>query len=335
MTDKRKEILDPNFMDNEFSIVFDQDSKRKMSSDYFLANYRNLMKRYVSNGKPSEDTKNSYYSSIDQFIAWCMLLKIDIFKVNEQQLLYYRQILVNKEYKPASVKFKLTAIRRFYHVAEKYGLIEKNPAADVHAQRDPDAYMPILKYLTIDQLSAILNSLDESEESTLRTKVIIFLMAVEGLRTVEIFRMNVQDIYGDQKAIYVHGKGHNDMVYLRDDSMTLLTKYLNMRTNAGDYPTPVFTSLSNNSKGHRLSRHNIRTSVDNVLSGLGLKSPGKSCHMLRHTCGTLLYKETKDLQIVKEVLRHRSIEMASRYSHVQDAMLSRYTNAIPIKPETD
>ena len=30
---------------------------------------------------------------------------------------------------------------------------------------------------------------------------------------------------------------------------------------------------------------------------------------------------------------YRSIEMASRYSHIQDAMLSRYTKAIPIKPE--
>ena len=145
--------------------------------------------------------------------------------------------------------------------------------------------------------------------------------------------MNVQDIYEEQKAIYIHGKGHNDMIYLRDDSMELLQKYLNMRTNAGDFPTPVFTYISNNSKGHRLSRRNIRESVDETLEKLELKAPGRSCHMLRHTCGTLLYKETKDLQVVKQVLRHRSIEMASRYSHIQDAMLSRYTKAIPIKPE--
>ena len=74
-------------------------------------------------------------------------------------------------------------------------------------------------------------------------------------------------------------------------------------------------------------------SIDETLEKLNLKAPGKSCHMLRHTCGTLLYKETKDLQVVKQVLRHRSIEMTSRYSHIQDAMLSRYTSAIPIKPE--
>lgn len=327
------QLLDPGFMANEFNIVFGNSGNQKMSPDYFLANFRSLMKRYISNGKPSDDTKNSYYSAIDQFLSWCFALKVDVFKVNEQQLLYYRQVLINKDYKAASIKFKLTAIRRFYYVASKYELIEKNPAADVHAQRDPDAYMPVLKYLTVDQLSKVLHSLSEDEEVSLRTKTIIFLMAVEGLRTIEIHRMNVQDIYEEQKAIYIHGKGHNDMIYLRDDSMELLKKYLNMRSNAHDFPTPVFTSISNNSKGHRLSRRNIRESVDEILEKLELKARGKSCHMLRHTCGTLLYKQTKDLQVVKQVLRHRSIEMASRYSHIQDAMLSRYTNAIPIKPE--
>ena len=328
------QILDTSFMANEFNIIFGYSSEeRKMDPVYFLANYRNLMKRYVSNGKPSNDTKNSYFSAIDQFISWCMALKTDIFKINEQKLLYYRQVLINKDYKPASVKFKLTAIRRFYYVALKYGLIEKNPATDVHAQRDPDAYMPILKYLTVDQLYLLLNSFNEEEEKSLRAKVIVFLMAVEGLRTVEIHRMNVQDIYDDQKAIYIHGKGHNDLIYLRDDSYELLKKYLQMRTTSHEFPTPVFTSLSNNSMGKRLSRQNIRETIDTALASLNLKAPGKSCHMLRHTCGTLLYRETKDLQVVKQVLRHRSIEMASRYSHIQDAMLSRYTSAIPIKPE--
>lgn len=328
------QLLDSSFMTNEFNIVFgDSSEEKKMDPAYFLTNYRNLMKRYVSNGKPSNDTENSYFSAINQFISWCAALKTDIFKINEQKLLYYRQVLINKEYKPASVKFKLTAIRRFYYVALKYGLIEKNPAIDVHAQRDPDSYIPVLKYLTVEQLYSLLNSFNEEEEKSLRTKVIVFLMAVEGLRTVEIYRMNVQDIYDDQKAIYIRGKGHNDLIYLRDDSYELLKKYLQLRITSHEFPTPVFTSLSNNSLGKRLSRQNIRETIDAALKSVNLKAPGKSCHMLRHTCGTLLYRETKDLQVVKHVLRHRSIEMTSRYSHIQDAMLSRYTKAIPIKPE--
>lgn len=330
-----KDLIFNNFLDNEFSVVFNQNENKKMKPEYFLANYKTLLKRYLSNGKPSKDTENSYYSAIDQFIFWCNRLKLDIFKINEQHILYYRSFLIDKNYKAASVKFKLTALRRFYFVAIKYKLITENPVLDVHAQRDPDAYIPVLKFLTSNQLQQILNSISEDNEKDLRTKTIIALMAIEGLRTIEVYRMNIQDINFELKTIYIRGKGHNDMIYPSLPVMKLLFKYVNCRNSDHSYPTPVFTSTSNRSRGKRLSRQKIRESIDKVLKDNGFKEPGKSCHMLRHTCGTLLYSETKDLQVVKQVLRHRNIEMTSRYSHIQDGLLKRYTSAIPIKPEGD
>ena len=321
-----------NFFKEEFGIIFNQNgSNETISSHYFIVNYKSIMIRYISNGKPSEDTKNSYFSNIDQFLEWCSIINMDPFKINEQHLLYYRSMLINKNYKPSSVKFKLTAIRRFYFVAMKYKLINENPALDIHAQRDPDAYIPIIKFLTLNQLQSLISSIDEETEKELRTKTIVYLMALEGLRTIEVYRMNIQDINFELGMIYIKGKGHNDMIYPSEKTMRILNKYINMRFSAGDFPTPVFTSTSNNQKGHRISRTNIRVSITEALKKLGLKIQGQSCHMLRHTCGTLLYGSTKDLQVVKKVLRHRNIEMTSRYSHVQDALLNRYTNAIPIK----
>ena len=81
------QLRDSSFMANEFNIVFGNSGNQKMSPDYFLTNFRSLMKRYISNGKPSDDTKNSYYSTIEQFLSWCAALNVDVFKVNEQQLL--------------------------------------------------------------------------------------------------------------------------------------------------------------------------------------------------------------------------------------------------------
>ena len=70
------QLLDNSFMANEFNIVFGNSGNHKMSPDYFLANFRSLMKRYISNGKPTDDTKNSYYSAIEQFLSWCFALKV-------------------------------------------------------------------------------------------------------------------------------------------------------------------------------------------------------------------------------------------------------------------
>ena len=325
-------IVSQDFYNEEFKKIFDNSGEARISYSYFLNNYKSIMVRYIANGNPSEDTKRSYYSAIDNYLNWCSKVNMDPKNINEQHLLYYRSMLINQDFKPSSVKFKLTAIRRFYYVLMKYKLIEYNPAVDIHAQRDPDASLPMIKYLTDEQLAALINSLSDSSEEELRTKVIISLMAIEGLRTIEVYRMDEQDINFPLGIIYIKGKGHNDYIYPTKTTLNLLKKYIDIRYRIdGTFDFPVFTSLSNNSLGKRLSRRRIRSHVDEALEKLGLKEPGKSCHMLRHTCGTLLYKETKDLQVVKEVLRHKSVEMSSKYAHVQDAMLKRYTEAIPIK----
>lgn len=325
------ELLSSEFLQKEFSVVFGKDNDdRKIDPSYFLSHYPDIIFRYISNGNPSADTRKTYISNISNYLRWCAVVKMNPFDVNEQHILYYRSLLVNRGFKATTIKFKLTCVRRFYFVATKYGLIAENPAKDIHAQRNPDAYIPVLKFLNTAQLKKLLSSFNEEDEIDLRTKTIVILMAIEGLRTVEVNRMNVADINFSLGMIYIRGKGHNDMIYPSPVTMDHLKRYLDMRYSIGysNSITPVFTSTSNRSKGARLSRDKIRFWIDKALLKCGFKAAGNSCHMLRHTCGTLLYAKTKDIQAVKMVLRHRNIEMTSRYSHVQDALLKRYTNVI-------
>ena len=100
----------------------------------------------------------------------------------------------------------------------------------------------------------------------------------------------------------------------------LLQAYLKIRpfdfAFIDEFGEPVFTTLTNQVKGKRMDRRGIRYNVDKWLTKAGLKKEGISCHMLRHTCGTLLYKDTKDLQIVKQVLRHSNVNITSKYAHI-------------------
>lgn len=165
-------------------------------------------------------------------------------------------------------------------------------------------------------------------------------MAIEGLRTVEVHRLSVEDIsvLNKQLVILIRGKGHNDPIYPSKFTSDLLRDYLSIRpvpTTALHELTPVFISDGNRGQHKRLSRRSIRREIDAALKLIQAKSPGISCHMLRHTCGTLLYEQTRDIQAVKETLRHKNIEMTSKYSHVQDMALKRYTEAIPIKKKGD
>ncbi len=298
-------------------------------------NYKTLLKRYLSQGEPSEDTLRSYCSAIDSYIKWCLTNKVHPLKITEYQFMYYRDFLIKMNMKKGSIKVKLNAIKQFYNIAVKLKLIENSPAKDVGVKIHEASEISPMKFLTLEQLRDLLNIIpdyDEKHIEYLRDKIIIMLMALEGLRTVEVHRMSVNDINWEMKTIYIHGKGHNDFIYPRDDVLILLQEYLKIRpfdfTFIDEFGEPVFTTLTNQVKGKRMDRRGIRYNVDKWLTKAGLKKEGISCHMLRHTCGTLLYKDTKDLQIVKQVLRHSNVNITSKYAHIYNKMDKRYTTGI-------
>jgi integrase/recombinase XerC len=213
-------------------------------------------------------------------------------------------------------------------------LIKENPLVDVKSDYSSTTDV-VTKYLTKETLQTIITSLlSRRDLRDIRNTTMFIMMALEGLRAVEIHRLNEEDIDFSNGIIYIRGKGHSDMIYPREDTMYMLKYYLErkeVRSSSTELVHPVFVSLSNHNKWNRVSRDGIRRSIDAILKEFGLKKHGISCHVLRHTCATLLYAETKDLQVVKETLRHRSIQMSSKYAHLQDRMAKRYTNAIPIK----
>ena len=147
-----------------------------------------------------------------------------------------------------------------------------------------------------------------------------------------------EDINKEKQSILIRGKGKNSIIYPRPDTFKLLLHYIKTKKSEplqkyidNEEKIPVFTSTSNNKPGNRINRRNIREAVDLWLERAGYKEKGKSDHMLRHTCATLLYKETKDLKIVQETLRHSNINMTSKYAHLVEHEDQRYTKAIPIE----
>lgn len=304
----------------------------------FLHSYKQLLPQYIADGNPSLDTLNAYWGRIDSFLKWCELNKFYPFTLQEAHIILYRKELIDKGFKTTSVAAALTSIRKFYKLAQKLQLIADNPANDIKAPRDPDAALIDLPYLTAGKLEYLLQLIKPTNEKNLRDKVIIAFMAIEGLRTVEIYRMNEEDINKEQQSILIRGKGKNAIIYPRPDTFELLLRYIKTKNREplqqyidNEEKTPVFTSTSNNKRGNRINRRNIREAVDLWLTRAGYKEKGKSDHMLRHTCATLLYKETKDLKVVQETLRHSNINMTSKYAHLVEREDQRYTKAIPVE----
>jgi len=81
---------------------------------------------------------------------------------------------------------------------------------------------------------------------------------------------------------------------------------------------------------YNIQKLHCKIQSDRALECAGVKYPGHSCHTLRHSCGTNLYRSTKDIRLVQKTLRHASPDMTARYAHVSDSAEKRATrNIVP------
>jgi integrase/recombinase XerC/integrase/recombinase XerD len=135
--------------------------------------------------------------------------------------------------------------------------------------------------------------------------------------------------------ILVHGKGKDGYIYPREDTAACIRDYLIQRgpVMSDKDGEPLFVSLSKSDKVRgRITRIGLSKWMDTMLFKAGIAKKGRACHALRHTCGALLYQATRDVKVVQETLRHASIAMAAKYSHVQERGKARYTQQIPVQP---
>ena len=303
-----------------------------ITPEYFIAHFYEYLPRYIAGGAPTADTRDTYELAIRLFLHWCMEQNLHpLSDVHDYQIRIYMEEMRAHGYSAATLMIKGAAIRAFYKVAQRLSFIAENPCADLQL-RNPQHLDEDYKYLTVDQIKEICEGLaaDQNALRRLRNLLIVYLMGVEGLRVVEVMRLSDEDIDWQRGRIEIRGKGHAGIIYPCEETFQLLKAYIEER---GPVPpenrlTPTVISCAHNNAQGRITRVGIRYVINKALTDAGLKQPGYACHLFRHSCGTNLYQETKDLRVVQETLRQRSPKVTAKYAHVHDRMERRYTRGI-------
>lgn len=303
-----------------------------ITEEYFIAHYAELLPRYISSRHPSSDTLNTYIQQIDTFLKWCLQSGYTPMSMHDYEMRIYMEHMRSHGYKDASISLNLSAVRIFYHIAMKLGLIKEHPCKDIFAHSsytDDGAYLSFSPKQIHDIHKAMLDAA-VSELEAARNSAMLYLMAIEGLRVVEVMRMNDEDINMGSRSIYVRGKGHDGFIYPSDETLNAIDTYLGIRPEPKKEGllTPTFIAIGNRNKHGRITRNGIRLAMDKALKAAGYRQKGFVCHIFRHSCGTNLYAATKDLRLVQETLRQRDPKVTARYAHVQERMSKRYTSSI-------
>lgn len=312
--------------------------EQNINVDTFILNFAKFLPMYIAKNRPSADTMSTYETAIRLFFNWCASLNMHPLAVRDFQMRLYIQHMRDKQkLAESTIRLKIEAIRAFYSMAVKMKFIKSSPCEDIPLPPITVFNDDDFKYYTVEQLGEICETfLVQDEKTCARNTLIVYLMGVEGLRRVEVMRLNDEDIDFERKSILVRGKGHSGIIYPCDATMDKLMKYLYLRgpVEPDNGVSPTIISFSNRRYGKRITRTGLHVVVSKALELAGVKYPGHACHTLRHSCGTNLYHETKDLRVVQETLRHASPDMTARYAHVDERSTTRPTrNILPVSKE--
>jgi site-specific recombinase XerD len=150
----------------------------------------------------------------------------------------------------------------------------------------------------------------------LEDRTMFLLMLRCGLRVSEVSHVRWEAIDMAQGTLRVNNsKGQVDrVVYLSSDVATALRQWHGLQATAADY---VFPSRMPRKGGLPLGARQIRNRMTRYLKRAGI-TKRYSPHSLRHTFATQLLNAGASLEVVKELMGHRSLQMTLRYTQLYD-----------------
>ena len=289
-----------------------QSSPRNLATVFTLPTVKAMVdcfERYlnltIADGNASVDTLKTYRSRASGFLSWCKERELYPALVTKENIKEYRKHLVDGGKTSPTIRLSLISIKHFYTACLADKLVKDNPVVGVKAPREKREVASTIKYLTEEELQQVFDSVaptykirgDKTKQvQVLRDRILLACMALQGCRSVEMYRANWGDIsesYG-QHYLRLDGKNSIRTVLLRPDLAEEIVQYRACRNATKeklDSASPLVLSLSNRRYGQRLSRSGIGHVVDGYLEKCNLKhidlERSLSPHSLRHTAGTL------------------------------------------------
>jgi len=255
----------------------------------------------------SEGTRKDYQYRISHFLNF-----IDGEGLNQDSYLGYKNYLkLRTDYTVATKNKYLITAKIFLKELNRRRLLPVDITQNIKSFSQSKKHKKEgLNGQEIEKLSFALKELPNSLHNT-RIKAIISLLVLQGLRQVEITRLDVKDVDLIRKTALIEGKGRDDkeIIYLHPETVRQIKRYLkanNLKDGA------LFVSNSNNSRNARITTRGLRLIIKKILGGLEIN---KGVHGFRHYFTTTLLKNYQgNLLRVAQYTRHRSLEMLQVYN---------------------
>lgn len=241
---------------------------------------------------------------------------------------------------------KLSAVRSLFKYFYNKDKLKENVASKVATPKLTEK--PIIR-LNEREVGALLDNAESENKfgggfqdsynlnTRERDSAILTLMLGTGIRVSECVGLNIEDIDFSENAFRVTRKGGNTTIlYFSDEIKKSLEEYLVWREKRikerGVFgENALFLSLQNK----RISVRAVENLVKKYTAVLNPLKP-LSPHKLRSTYGTALYRKTKDIYVVAEVLGHKDINTTKKhYAAIGEDIKRDAASKVVLRKETD
>ena len=277
--------------------------------DRLAEDFRNYLR--IERGM-SPNTVASYSRDVEDLLkAYDGYLPADIGTAELERYLSGR---IAKGLSKRSQARMLSSFRSFFNWCIEEGDLKDNPCDRIDSPK-LGKYLPAV--LSVEEVDAIISSVDTRTPSGLRNRAILEVLYGCGLRVSECTGLLISHVHLDEGYVDVVGKGNKQRVIpLGEMAADAIRNYLPAR------PEPAARSFEDllflNRSGRPLSRVYVFDTVKKQAMAAGIQKE-ISPHTFRHSFATHLIEGGADLRTVQEMLGHESILTTEIYTHIDSS----------------
>lgn len=280
-------------------------SRAGRTSPTTLAHYAESTRRFLAfTGPPESPTRALNQLTAEDFEVWLLELQ-------------------GQGLAASSVKRHLYGVRNLMKALVWADVLKSDPTAGVRPPAEAAPAHTLKRAIGLEQYRELLAlpHVVHQEDSfrANRDRALLELGGSGGLRAAEIVGLNVGDVNLTLGQLTVRGKGGKTRLVPLSGSLSgALRGWLASRqalTAAGNLASnALVTSLTRRNLGGRLTTKGARDIARTYYQWLGLPPEMWGLHTLRRTAGTHLYRATRDLHVVADLLGHASVTTSAIYA---------------------
>ena len=222
---------------------------------------------------------------------------------------------------PRTIHRKVSAFRTFNRYARRMSFTDRDPSSGVSL---PKLEKRVREVVPERNMEALLDSsIFPASWSGLRDRLMMTMLYETGVRQDELIKLKHADVQVSRRTIKVMGKGGKErLIPVSESLLDLAEEYMKNRPGVSEF-------LIVTDSGRELYPAFVYRRVNHYItetSSLSKCSP----HVIRHSFATHLLNRGADINAVKELLGHNSLNATQHYTHVTTGRLKDAHKGSPL-----